>query len=130
MARLLIVDDEEAARIILGKVLERAGHEVEFASNGEEAIQVYVRSTFDLVVTDLHMPEGDGLKFIKALIATLPEAVIIAVSGKGPELLAEAESQGVLAAFSKPIDPNELLEAIAKAVPEGEQSPAGGQGSP
>ena len=118
MARLLVVDDEEADRIIIGTVLDRAGHEVEFASNGEEALQTYLQSSFDIVVTDIHMPDGDGLEFIKALIAMVPETVIIAVSGKGPELLAEAESHGVLAAFSKPIDPQKLVDAIAQAVPD------------
>ncbi len=118
MARLLVVDDEQADRIIIGTVLDREGHEVEFASNGEEALQTYLQSSFDIVVTDIHMPDGDGLEFIKALIAMLPETVIIAVSGKGPELLAEAESHGVLAAFSKPIDPQKLVDAIAQAVPD------------
>ena len=126
MARLLVVDDEQADRIIIGTVLERAGHEVEFASNGEEALQVYLQSSFDIVVTDIHMPGGDGLEFIKALIAMLPETVIIAVSGKGPELLAEAESRGVLAAFSKPIDPQKLVDAIAQAAPDDGSPEQGG----
>jgi CheY-like chemotaxis protein len=116
VARVLIVDDEPEARIILGNVLERAGHTVDFASNGKEALRLYLEWSFDVVVTDLHMPEGDGLEFIKALRAILPETVIVAVSGKGPELLAEAENEGVLAALSKPIDPHVLLETVARAV--------------
>ncbi len=117
---MLIVDDEHAARVILGKFLEQAGHEVDFASNGKEALRLYLEWSFDVVVTDLHMPEGDGLEFIKALRAILPETVIVAVSGKGPELLAEAEKEGVLAALSKPIDPEVLLATVARAV-EGDQ---------
>ena len=116
MARVLIVDDEHAARVILGKFLEQAGHNVDFASNGKEALRLYLEWSFDVVVTDLHMPEGDGLEFIKALRAILPETVIVAVSGKGPELLAEAEKEGVLAALSKPIDPKVFLETVAQAV--------------
>jgi len=116
VARVLIVDDEHAARVILGEFLERAGHKVDFASNGKEALRLYLEWSFDVVVTDLHMPEGDGLEFIKALREILPETVIVAVSGKGPELLAEAEKEGVLAALSKPIDPKVLLETVARAV--------------
>lgn len=122
MARVLIVDDEPAARIILGNFLEQAGHKVDFASNGKEALRLYLEWSFDVVVTDLHMPEGDGLEFIKALREILPETVIVAVSGKGPELLAEAEKEGVLAALSKPIDPKVLLATVAQAVSADEES--------
>ena len=105
VARVLIVDDEQADRIILGDFLEQAGHQVDFASDGEETLGIYLRWSFDVVVTDLHMPDGQGLEFIKALLAMLPETVIIAVSGKGTDLLAEAESEGVLAALTKPLTP-------------------------
>ena len=65
------------------------------------------------------MPRGDGVEFIGKLRAAFPEAMVIAVSGKGPELLAAAKSTGAFLTLSKPIDPNELIWAITQAVPRG-----------
>ncbi len=115
MARVLVVEDEQTDRVILGGIVEGMGHEVYFASDGEQAFKTYMRMSIDVVVTDLLMPHVDGLEFIVALKTLFPDAPVIAVSGKGPELLATAEKKGVCAALSKPVDPQELLEAIAKA---------------
>ena len=115
MAIVLIVDDEEAERLILGNIAHGMGHEVHFASDGAEALEVYKGRKIDVVVTDLQMPNVDGLELIVTLRHLFPGAEIIAVSGKGPELLASARSEGVLVALSKPVDPHELLRAIAEA---------------
>ncbi len=117
MAHVLIVDDSELDRVILGNIFEQAGHECHFATGGLEALETYLRGGLDIVVTDLQMPDGGGLEFIEALRALLPEAPIIVVSGTGPEVLTEAESKGAFVAFSKPVDPHALLEAVAQAVP-------------
>ena len=124
MARVLIVEDEPTDRVILANLLERMGHEVYFASDGEEALKIYLQRGIDVVVTDLKMPDGNGLELIDALRSLLPEPAIIVVSGLGPELLATARSKGAFAAFSKPIDPQELLYAVAKATPLGCAAPA------
>ncbi len=129
MARVLIVDDEPTDRVILANIIEQAGHECHFASGGLEALETYLRGGLDIVVTDLQMPHGSGLELIEALKLLLPETAIIAVSGMTPEGLAEARSKGATAAFSKPVDPDELVEAIAKAVPGADESPVRGQGS-
>ena len=115
MARILIVEDEPADRLILGSILEEPGHEVYFASHGEHALKIYVKNSINVVVTDLQMPFSSGLELITALRSVSPEVAIIAVSGKGPELLAAAMNLGVLAALSKPVDPQEFLEAVAQA---------------
>ena len=115
MASVLIVEDDQADRTILGNIVERSGHQAHFASGGKEALEVYLGGGIDVVVTDLQMSDGDGLELIEALRAVLPETAIIAVSGMGPELLAEAVSKGAFAALSKPVDPHELLYAVAKA---------------
>jgi DNA-binding NarL/FixJ family response regulator len=73
-------------------------------------------SSIDVVVTDLQMPHMDGLELMAALQALFPDVAIIVVSGKGPELLTAAMDKGALVAFSKPVDPQELIEAIAGAV--------------
>ena len=118
MARVLIVEDEEADRIILGNIAQGMGHEVRFASDGGEGLKAYAEGGIDVVVTDLHMPNVDGLELIGALQALFPKAEIIAVSGEGTALLAAAKRKGVHAVLSKPVDPHELLRAIAEAAPD------------
>ena len=115
MARLLIVEDEPTDRVILAELLERMGHEVYLASDGEEAFKSYLKNSIEIIITDLNMPHVDGLEFIASVRALFSRAAIIAVSGGGPELLAEAESKGAFAALSKPVDPQKLRNAIAGA---------------
>ena len=118
MARVLIAEDQQMDRELLGFIIEGTGHEVYYASDGKQALKIYMERSIDVVVTDLHMAHGDGMEFIVALATLFPTAPVIAVSGKGPELLAEARARGARAALRKPVDPDELLEAIAMAVPE------------
>ena len=116
MARVLVVDDEQTDQVIMETLLERAGHDVYFAADGEHAFKSYLKNGIEIIITDLNMPHVDGLEFIEAVRALFPEAVIIAVSGKGPDQLDAAKSAGARVALSKPIDPEELLKAIAEAV--------------
>ena len=118
MARILIVEDEPTDRAILANLLEGRGHEVYFASDGEQAFKTYMRMSIDVVVTDLLMPHVEGLEFIEELKTLFPEAPVIAVSGKGPDVLATAEDKGACATLGKPVDPEELVEAITKALPD------------
>ena len=117
MARVLIVEDEQMDRVILGSIVEGMGHVVYFASDGEQAFKTYMRSSIDVVVTDLVMPCVSGIEFIVELKTLFPDAPIIAVSAQGPELLAEAENKGASVTLSKPVDSKELLDAIAKVAP-------------
>ena len=122
MASVLIVEDDLIDRVILERIVEGAGHDVYVAATGEQGLHVYLATfidmgtSIDVIVTDLHMPGIDGVAAIEALQPLFPDVAIIAVSGKGPELLAAAKDKGALAAFSKPVDPQELLDAIAQAV--------------
>ena len=118
MARVLVVDDEQMEQVILEKLLEQADHEVYFASDGEQAFKTYLKNSIEIIITDLNMPHVDGLEFIEAVLALFPEAVIIAVSGKGPDELDAALSTGARVALSKPIDPWELLKAILETAPD------------
>ena len=122
MARVLIVEDEHTGQVILGTILEGAGHQVCFAMDGLRAFDLYVKKRIDIVVTDLYMPNGDGVEFIGTLRAAFPEALVIAVSGKGQHLLDAAKSKGAFLTLSKPVDPQELIEAIAEAVPRDDDS--------
>ncbi len=118
MARVLVVDDEEMEQVILEKFLEQEGHEVYFASDGEQAFKAYLKNDIEIVITDLNMPNVDGLEFIEAVLALFPGAVIIAMSGKGPDELESAKSAGARVALSKPVDPWRLLEAILEVAPD------------
>ena len=116
MARILVVDDDKTDQLFLSSILRKAGHEVFVAREGEQAYKTFLRMGIELVVTDLNMPNVDGLDLIKGLLALFPDAPIIAVSGKGPTLLAEAVNMGVRAGLHKPVDPAVLIEAVEKAV--------------
>ncbi len=94
MARVLIVEDEPTDRVILGRIVEGAGHDVYLVLGGEDALNVYMGWNIEVIVTDLQMPGIDGLELIGAVRALFPEAMIIAVSGKGPDLLDAAVRAG------------------------------------
>jgi CheY-like chemotaxis protein len=119
VARILIAEDDDMDRALLGTILEGTGHEIYYASDGKQALAYYSEKGIDVVVTDIHMPHGDGLTFITSLAALFPSAPVIAVSGKGKDLLKEAITRGARAALSKPVDPDVLLAAIADAIPDG-----------
>ncbi len=118
MARVLVVEDEQTDRVILAGIVEGMGHEVFFASDGEQAFKSFLKNSIEIVITDLQMPHVDGLEFIVELKSLFPDVPVIAVSGKGPELLAVAEKKGACVALSKPVDPDQLLEAIARVAPD------------
>jgi two-component system, chemotaxis family, chemotaxis protein CheY len=116
MARALIVDDDEQARRFTGSILESAGHDLFFAKNGEEAMKAFLRKGIEIVVTDLHMPNGDGLELIEALSGINPDVPIIAVSGTGEEMLGTAKMIGAVATLPKPVSPTGLLAAVEQAM--------------
>jgi DNA-binding NtrC family response regulator len=84
MADILIVDDEPAARMTLAILLRKRGHRVVQAEGAREADKVLRGCAFDLVVTDLRMPDGDGLEVLRSAKAHCPEAVVI-LKGKEPD---------------------------------------------
>ncbi len=129
MAQVLIVENEPEESLILGTIVEQAGHEVDFASGGEEALKkIDLKTSIDVVITDLDMPKGHGLKLIMTLRTLYPEVGIIAVSATGPEQLAMAVAVGATAVLGKPVDPDELVEVLAQAAPA-DTSPVRGQAS-
>ena len=115
MARVLIVDDDEGERLLQRRILETAGHELYFAANGEEAMKLYFRKQIEVLVTDLRMPHGDGMELIEAVNGLDPDSSIIAVSGTGPEQLRMASILGAQATIAKPVDAQELIDAVAAA---------------
>ena len=114
MARILIVDDDKTDRIVLGSILERAGHETFFAEDGEEALGEYGGHAIDIVVTDLQVPRVHGVDLITVLKDVSPRPAIITISRPG--LLDFAKAEGADATLTKPVDRIELLSAVAMAV--------------
>jgi len=83
MERILIIDDESQIRSMLRLMLERAGYEVVEASDGIDGIRIYRQNPTDLIITDLIMPNKDGIGMIIDLKKEFPEVKIIAMSGGG-----------------------------------------------
>lgn len=112
MDRILVVDDEPHIRKMLTKLLSKEGYRVRQAKNGKECLDLCQISDFDLVITDLIMPEQEGLESIRMLKAKNPDLKIIAISGGGvadPEIyLRFATYLGAASTFVKPVD-NEML---------------------
>ncbi len=116
MARILIIEDEEMMREFLRELLEEAGYQVEEAENGVVGVELYRKAPADLVITDLFMPEKDGIEAVLELQSDFPEVKIIAVSGGSRmgriDLLSVVGDLGVQRVFRKPFHTSEVLEAV------------------
>jgi len=114
VARILIVDDEEADRRLIQAILERAGYETVLAEDGEQALSACSATRFDVVITDLQMPKVHGFELITALRDNDPPPAIIAVSGTGHHQLAIADALGAKFTLTKPADPDAVLAAVGQ----------------
>jgi DNA-binding NtrC family response regulator len=123
MARILIIDDESQIRSMLRLMLERVGYEVVEAPDGIEGIRQYREKPADLIITDLIMPNKDGIGMIIDLKKEFPNVKIIAMSGGGvnrPEgYLDGAKKLGASCTLTKPIDREEMLMAVKDTLKEG-----------
>jgi CheY-like chemotaxis protein len=113
----MIVDDDETFRRTLGETLARAGYAVSAAENGSDALRLHQQETFDLIITDLIMPEKDGFETIIELRRRQPDLKIIAISGGGrvdaDDYLPIAQHLGAARALEKPFTSDEIHEAVA-----------------
>lgn len=114
MATILIIDDEEIIRVLLRSALESAGHEVTEATNGREGLDLYCKRPTDLVITDILMPELNGLDMMLELTRQFLHAKVIAISGVGGEanVLDVAKLLGARRTFHKPFSVPQLLDAV------------------
>jgi len=110
--RILFVDDVESDRLLGQAILERAGHTVVFAEDGEEALAACLAQRMDVVITDLQMPKAHGFELITALRDMEHPPPIIVISGTGPYQLEIADALGANFTLSKPVDPDALLAAV------------------
>jgi DNA-binding NtrC family response regulator len=117
MATILLVDDEPSARTIMALLLRKRGHRVSEAADVGAATKALADTAFEVVVTDLRMPDGDGLDVLRAAKAHCPEAdVILLTAFAGWESAKEAIRLGAFDYFEKGREPDELLHRIERAV--------------
>ncbi len=120
MARILIIDDETQIRSMLRLMLERVGYEVFEAADGMEGIRQYRDNPTDLIITDLIMPNKDGIGMMIELKKEFPRVKIIAMSGGGvnrPEgYLDGAKKLGATRTLTKPIDRDKMLNAVKETL--------------
>ena len=120
MTTILLVDDDDLSRGAVHKMLERTGYVVHSTGIGQEAVEHYRRQPSDLVITDLIMPDLDGLEIIQQLRRIDPAVRVLAISGGGrvdaEEYLSVARKFGAVEVLPKPFTGQELKEAVEKAL--------------
>lgn len=116
MKRILVIDDDMQMREMLRQVLERAGYEVEDAADGKIGMNIQRQEPVDLVITDLIMPEKEGIETIRELRRDFPQLKIVAISGGGRisanGYLNVAKTIGADQTFSKPFELKELIGTV------------------
>jgi two-component system response regulator AtoC/two-component system nitrogen regulation response regulator NtrX len=115
--RILVIDDEEAARYGIGKSLEREGYQVELASDGKEALLKIREFQPHTVISDINMPEMDGITLLQAVGRSANPPPVVLVTAHGSEGLAiQALRAGAYDYISKPFDIEELRLVVRHAV--------------
>jgi len=116
MARVLIIDDDAQVLAMLRETLEDEGYEVVDAHNGKEGLRRYREDPTDLIITDLIMPEKEGIETILEFRRDFPDVKLIALSGGGQlgpgAYLSIAEAAGAEYTFAKPVKQKVLLKAV------------------
>ena len=133
MARILIIDDDDTLRGIIAKSLTHAGHTITQANNGRKGVAQFRANPTDLVITDLVMPEQEGMETIKILHRDFPQTPIIAMSGGldgSPLYLDLTRRLGATITLTKPFTLQQLKSAVDQifapppAAPPSNENPA------
>jgi len=125
MARILIIDDEPHILLMVKKMLERAGYEIDLASNGSEGLRLFESINPDLVITDIIMPEKEGLETIREMRRRNKDLKIIAMSGGGKisadNYLETARIFGAARLIEKPFSQKLILSYVEELLGPGEE---------
>ncbi len=120
MARIIVIDDNDAARGTMRRVLEKAGHEVLEASDGDAGLKLLAETGVTLVITDIFMPGQDGIVTLRRIKKEFPGVRVIAVSGGDAtgriDLRKDAELLGAARTLRKPFAPAELRRAVEETL--------------
>jgi DNA-binding response OmpR family regulator len=120
MQKILVIDDDRLVRDTLVRVLERKGYQVLAAPDGWHGVEMFRRERPDLVITDIIMPEKEGLETIREIRGECSNAKIIAISGGARlgnmDYLEMAGKLGASEIISKPFDPTELVELVSRCL--------------
>lgn len=124
MATILLIEDEPQIRWLYKTFLEGDGHDIIEADNGDVGLKLYRQSPTDLVITDIIMPEKEGIETIMELRRDFPLAKIIAISGGGKTTTTDtclhlAGGVGATATLAKPVGRDELLDAVRNILASG-----------
>ena len=120
--KIMIIDDELDCMESLAAALEPAGHQVEMYSSPIEAVSVYSKGNYDIVITDMRMPHMTGLQVLRILRQMDPEARVIIVTGYGDaETAIAAVNEKAYAFFPKPVNLGELVDVLDKVGKEKEK---------
>jgi len=118
----LIIDDEPAVRKTLRTYFERAGYQVAEAGDGRIGLRLHAAAPADVIITDIFMPDFDGIETIRELRRVAPGVKVIVVSGGDStgtlNMLDDAKLLGADRAFHKPLKPEELLGAVREMLSE------------
>ncbi len=119
MEKILLVDDDDDVRSIIRKMLEKGGYQVIEASNGRQGLKIIEKHLPVAIVTDIIMPDMEGLEFTKTIARQKPELPLIAITGaKNGSYLQVALRLGAASGLYKPFDCNELLAAVEDVLTE------------
>ncbi|MFZ2398891.1 MAG: sigma-54 dependent transcriptional regulator [Smithella sp.] len=117
MGKILIVDDELNMRLVLSAMLKKEGFDISSASNGREALQILQSNNMDVVITDLKMPDIDGMELLTSISGRNPEIPVIMITAHGTIATAvEALKKGAFDYITKPFDIDDLKNIISKAI--------------
>lgn len=138
MAHILVVDDDELLRVVLGRALEAAGHTVFAAASGRIALASLAAGRFDLVICDVFMPEMDGFETLRAVKERAPDLPVVAISAErrswpgmqSPDFLEMAVALGATAGLRKPLDLRALEALVARCLGAGGPTARGGASDP
>ena len=118
MAHILVIDDDPVLRRVITLALEAAGHSVLRCENGKKAIDHLAHNHADLLITDILMPEMDGVETVRAARQLQPQLPILAMSGGGSfdplDYLGIASAFGATAVLPKPFRTTQLVDLVAK----------------
>ena len=113
VARVLVVDDDAAVCNLVAAMLEGGGYQVSVASNGREALSMLAAGDFEVIITDLVMPEQEGIETIKLIRRDHPQVKVIAMSGAfGGDYLRIAGYLGAHATIAKPARIRTVLDTV------------------